>query len=314
MPFAPCEEGQDGEERRRAHQELVEVLHRRMARREAPVDEHRDRAGKGERVEPPRKPSPGRRRRMRDRLLRRGAARAHEHEAERPHEDEQAARRHPRQPHVLHALEDREVERRARVWIRQLFIGTLVDPPSACDERMVDGNRDRRARRAVRLDLGLARVLPHGARVRPAVDRERAHREVEALCGRTFRDAARLSRPEAQIAVLRPGPFVVGPAAQHEREAHVEAERRPSAHGTEGGEQTEPRDGGDAPHRHIPLHERERPVRTRARKPDRQNRADEQHPCRRASSRHALPELPEPRHDARAPVRSRAAAKPCRAQ
>ncbi len=234
-----------------------------------------------------------------------------EHEEEGAEEEEEAAERDGGQADVLDALQDREVERPARMRIDELFVGTLVDPPAAGDERMVDGNRDLAARGAVGLDFGAARVLPHGAGVGPVVDREVAHREVETLRRLAFRHAAGLARAEAQIAIVGPAAGVVDPAAEHEREAEMQAERGHLPPGADGGERA-PR-GADAQRRdgETARHPRARTRRARAGERHGGDRAHEQRGRRRAASRQGVPVA---RHEASAPVRSRAAAKLWRAQ
>ena len=176
---------------------------------------------------------------------------------------------------------------------------------------MVHGNRHRLPRRAVRFDLGAARVLTNRARILPAVDGEVPHGKIESIGGGPRRHASCLSRTETQIAILLPRKLVEDPTAQHQRESNVKTEHEPPSPALHAGERAECGHPGHGADRRIVLHGLERAIRARAGQTDRDGGDDEQHHGHRHPPHH---DLPDASHEANAPVTSRAAAKPWRSQ
>ena len=191
-------------------------------------------------------------------------------------DEKSAAKENEWKADVLDALEDREVERLARVRILKLLEGALVDPPAAHDERMVDGYLallESVIGIGVRTRLHAARVLAHRAGVGPAVDLEllEAHEVLwpvvrNVLPAVASHNAAVLSGAKTQITVARACKFVVRPSPQDERKAKVERQHCRTPPCERGGDQAHGRERAHSAYRRVVLHEVKRLLRPAARK------------------------------------------------
>ncbi len=182
-------------------------------------------------------------------------------------DEKSAAKENEWKADVLDALEDREVERLARVRILKLLEGALVDPPATHDERMVDGYLallESVIGIGVRTRLHAARVLAHRASVGPAVDLELIKAQKKLRLGLNTAHSAVLPRAQAHPAVLRACKFVIRPSPQDERKAKVERQHCRTPPRERRGDEAHGCERAHSAYRRVVLHEVQRLLRPAA--------------------------------------------------